>query len=411
MYSESVLLIAATTGYQTEAFRQAAERLQIPLLLATDRCHVLPDPWGDRAIPVRFEDPHASASLLLHSLERPPRGVVALGDAQARLAAQAAACWELPFHPLEATVAAADKWLARRRFEQAGLLVPRYACIEDHSRSPVGYPCVVKPTDLSASRGVIRVNDDSQFPSAVRRVQAILASPDVRRLHPACRIYAEEYIPGTEFAAEALMTYGSLRLLALFDKPDPLEGPFFEETIYVTPSRAPADIQQAIETTLAQACRALGLWHGPVHAEMRVNDRGVWILEVAARPIGGLCARALRFQPDITLEELLLLHAHDPHSVASLQRQAQASAVMMIPIPKSGVFQSASGEQQARSVPGIIDVVITAKPGQRLLQLPEGHSYLGFLFACADTPQEAESALRRAHSLLSFDIAQDLLLS
>jgi hypothetical protein len=217
----------------------------------------------------------------------------------------------------------------------------------------------------------------------------------------------EGYIPGPEFAVEGLVTRGEFQPLAIFDKPDPLEGPFFEETIYVTPSRQPAAVQRALLNTTAEAVRALGLRHGPVHAELRFNDHGAWILEAAARPIGGLCAHALRFEPDVPLEELILRHALG-EDVSGAHLADAASGVMMIPIPKGGIYESVDGLESARAVPGIDDLVITAKQGQLLVPLPEGASYLGFLFARGNSAAEIESALRQSHTALRFQIATAL---
>jgi hypothetical protein len=216
-------------------------------------------------------------------------------------------------------------------------------------------------------------------------------------------LLAEEYVPGLEVALEGLLTGGELHTLALFDKPDPLQGPFFEETIYVTPSRLPPAIQDALRTTTAAACGALGLTEGPVHAELRLNDDGPWVLEVAARSIGGLCSRTLRFGTGMTLEEIILRHALG-WPIATLERERRAAGVMMIPIPRAGRLDGVRGVDDAKAVPGIEDVVISAHLGQALVPLPEGWQYLGFIFARGDTPGGVEDALRIAHAQLSFEI-------
>jgi hypothetical protein len=262
---------------------------------------------------------------------------------------------------------------------------------------------------LSASRGVIRADDGLSFATAFDRVRRLLASPEVRELRDseADVIQIEEYIPGTEYALEGVLDNGVLRTLAIFDKPDPLEGPFFEETIYVTPSRVSGGIQRQIRETVERAVAAIGLHHGPVHAECRVNSRGVFILEVAARPIGGLCARSLRFEhPDrraIGFEEFLLRMAIG-ESMTEWQRERAAAAVMMVPIPRSGVYRGVDGVEEARAVPHVDEIQITAKADQQLLALPEGASYLGFIFARAAQPHEAERAVREAHARLRFTI-------
>jgi biotin carboxylase len=268
----------------------------------------------------------------------------------------------------------------------------------------VAFPCVLKPLALSASRGVIRANNVDQFIAAFRRIATLLQRDDVEVSGDAGQfLLAEQYVPGVEVALEGLLMAGALHTLALFDKPDPLEGPFFEETLYVTPSRLPADAQRAIERVAGAACAALGLTEGPVHAELRVNDAGPWVLEVAARSIGGLCSRTLRFGTGMSLEEIILRHALG-WPIASLTRERRPAGVMMIPIPRAGRLQAVRGTEAAGAVPGIEEVTITAHAGQDLVPLPEGWQYLGFIFARADTPDAVEAALRDAHARLTFDV-------
>ncbi len=406
--SRRLLLIGATTGYQTRVFAEAAERLGYELILATDRCHVLDDPWGDRAIPLRFEDPAGAAETI--AAQARVDGIVAVGDRPAYIAALAAERLAIPYNSPDSVAASRNKFLARERFRAAGLLVPEFHRIA-LAEGPEGasieacYPCVLKPLGLSASRGVIRADNPAEFVTAFRRIEKLLADPDIARLHEDQDRYlqVESFIEGREFALEGLLTHGRLRVLAIFDKPDPLDGPFFEETIYVTPSREdPSTVRAIIQTTEA-AVRSLGLSHGPIHAEMRVNATGVWMLEVAARPIGGLCARVLP-----GLEEVILRHAAgvDPGGLAM---RSPAAAVMMIPIPREGIYVNTGGLEAARAQPGIEDVIITAKQGQKLVPLPEGASYLGFIFARGETPDAVETALRNAHQQLDFEIAAALL--
>jgi biotin carboxylase len=411
-----VLLLATTTGYQTRMFADAAASMGVEVVYATDRCDHLDDPWQDGAIPVRFHEEWRSVDGVLKVLEAGPgSGVLVVGDRPSVMAAHIARLLNLPGHPPDAAVIARDKRLSRERFRSAGLLVPEFftvpAAIDPAKILPrVTFPVVLKPTVLSASRGVIRADDALSFLTAFNRVRRLLASTDVRELHDSESdvIQIESFIPGAEYALEGVMEDGSLHPLAIFDKPEPLDGPFFEESIYVTPSRAEAGVQRRIIDEIARAAKAIGLHHGPVHAECRVNERGVYVLEVAARPIGGLCAKALRFvapgQPSIGLEELLMRLAMG-QSIGEWQREPEASAVMMMPIPRSGVFKSVTGIEEAKAVPGVDNVLITAKPDQHLVALPEGSSYLGFVFAHGPTPEAAEQSVRAAHSHLRVEIA------
>jgi biotin carboxylase len=420
-----VLLLATTTGYQTRAFGDAAERLGVDLVFATDRCNVLEDPWQDAALAIRFHHESASIEAIARAaVEKPIDGVLALGDRPSLIAAATCEALNLAWHPVAGVTVARSKLRTRERLREAGLLVPWFRSIDlsDDPRSllPVDFPCVVKPIALSGSRGVMRADDEPSLVATFNRLRSLMKAPDIRGERTALHETAvvEGFIPGREFALEGLMTAGRLRTLAIFDKPDPLNGPFFEETIYVTPSLEPSCVQRPIIEAVARAAEAIGLRHGPIHAECRVNDTGVFVLEVAPRPIGGLCARVLRFvegdadlkarsTTPVSFEELLLRHAIG-QNVARYEREHGASAVMMIPIPRRGVLRSVAGLDQARAVPGVEDVRITAKPDQVLVPLPEGASYLGFIFARANEPAAAVAALRAAHRRLVLDIESEL---
>jgi hypothetical protein len=444
-----ILLAATTTGYQTRAFGDAADELGVELVFATDRCHVIDDPWRDAAVPIRFYDEDASvASILDVARMRPIDGVLAVGDRPTIIAARVAAALGLPWHSPDAVAAARHKLRTRERLRDAGLPVPWFCAFDLMSTSvptSVPYPCVVKPVALSGSRGVMRADDPASLGIAVERLRALMRSPEVRAERDEAHEVAlvERFIPGREYAIEAILHAGALHVLAVFDKPDPLDGPFFEETIYVTPPDAPPATIDVITRTIARAADALGLRHGPIHAECRVdatNGRAdVYVLEVAARPIGGLCARALRFErttspvripnpdsrlptsesqipnPDspiprsdsvIPLENLLLRHALG-ESPAGWRRERVASGVMMIPVPRRGMLRGVGGMDSARAVPHVVDVSITAKVDQRLVPLPEGASYLGFIFARADGVPDVDRALRDAHRCLRFTIDHD----
>jgi biotin carboxylase len=395
-----ILLLSTTTGYQAGAVLHAARELNMQVTLGTDRCHVLDDPWGDGALALRFEQPEQNAAIIAAQHAATPfDGLVAIGDAPAETAALAAQAVGIAFHTPQGARASRDKLLSRRILRDAGLLVPFFA--EAPAEGPPAdtpFPCVLKPGAMSASRGVIRADNPAEFRAAHRRISAMI--PDQKQTAPS--ILVESFVPGRELALEGIVEHGRLHTLAIFDKPDPLDGPYFEETIYVTPSRLEFAAQQEIVRTVASACHALGLCHGPIHAEVRWNERGAWVLEVAARPIGGLCARALRFGGS-TLETLILRHAAGD-SIAEFTRDRNAAGVMMIPIPGAGVYAGVDGVESALAVPGVTGLEITAKAGERLIPWPEGSSYLGFIFAEGETPEEAERALRTAHERLKFAI-------
>src|SRR5467141_610550 len=359
--SKRLLLFTGKLGYQTRSFEEAALKLGVQLVYVTDRCHQLEDPWGDRAIAVHFENPEVAAYTVMESLRgQNVDGVLALGDRPAVAAAYAARGLGIAYNHPAAVEACRSKLRMREIFRDAGLRVPWFRNFPIHptpepSLLGISYPCVLKPLSLSATQGVVRANNREEFLAAAARVRRLLESPEIHstREPNLDQMLLEGYIPGREVAVEGLLTDGQLRALAIFDKPDPLEGPYFEETIYVTPSRLPAAEQRAVEQCAREGARALGLSQGPIHAEFRINEHGSWPLEIAARPIGGLCARALRFLlgPEkelIRLEELLMRHALQLAGTDSL-REKLASGVMMIPVPTSGVLESVIGEDTARA--------------------------------------------------------------
>ena len=413
-----LLLFTGKLGYQTRSFEEAAKQLGVELVYVTDRCHQLEDPWNDRAIPVHFENAEAAAYTVMESVRGAGAsidGVLALGDRPAQAAAFAARGLGLRFHHPAAVEACRNKLRTREVLRDAGLLAPWFRAIRTHpvpepALLGITYPCVLKPLALSASQGVIRANTRDEFLAAADRIVRLLDTPEIRgtREPNLDRLLVEGYISGREVAVEGLMVEGELRVLAIFDKPDPLEGPFFEETIYVTPSHLGSAEQAAIERCTRSSARALGLSHGPLHAEFRVNDDGVWPIEVAPRPIGGLCSRALRFRSkggaeSMSLEELLLRHALDMLESDS-PREHSASGVMMIPVPSSGVLESVEGEEAARATPGITELIVTARLHDYVAAWPEGSSYLGFLFASGTKAEAVERALREAHAKLKFGL-------
>jgi biotin carboxylase len=420
-----VLLLSHTTGYQLRAFNEAAERLGIVLVFATDRCHRLDDPWQDRAVAVRFHDLDASVTAIAARARREPvHGLIAVGDRPVPLAARAARALGLDWHSVPGADASTDKRHSRAALALGGLPSPRFLTLPAAGAQPpaasIPFPVVLKPVGLSGSRGVIRADDQRQFADAFGRIRSLLARPQIRAARAGLEdeILVEEYVDGDEFAIEGVLTRGDLQVLALFDKPDPLTGPFFEETIYATPSTLPAARQAAVFEAVQRAAAALGLRHGPIHAECRVTPGGeVYVLEAAARPIGGLCSRVLTFaaagnagagkRTAASLEELLLRHAVG-EDVRAYSREPQGAAVMMIPIPERGMLRGVSGADEAAAVAGVTEVRITAKIGQLLEPLPEAGSYLGFIFARGETARDAERSVRDAHRRLAFDVARDI---
>jgi len=401
-----VLLVAPHNSYRIAPYLKAAQRIGVDMLIASPGRHSLVSEIAE-GVHIDLACPDAALQAMLAvAAARPITGVVGSDDSTVELASRAARALGLPHNPPLAAAYARRKDWARARLREAGLPVPRHRRI--HLDAPLTrqirglhFPCVAKPLSLSASRGVIRANDLDELRAACLRIRPILAElhdPEERS-----HVLVEEFVPGPELALEGMLEGGELKVLALFDKPDPLDGPFFEETYYVTPSRLPVPLQARIRERVAEACAAYGLREGPAHAEVRVHGGEAWLLELAARTIGGQCARLLRFGTGHGLEDIVLARAIG-RSLA-LEAEAGAAGVLMIPIPQAGVLRRVEGVLAAQKVPFIEEVEISVREGYELVPLPEGASYLGFIFARAPTPELAEQALRAAHARLRVVVA------
>jgi len=406
-----LLLLLPATTYRAEAFLEAARKLKLDVVVGSKRAAMLDDLGDAVFIPLNLHDlDEAVRSAVEFARTAPIDVVVGVDDHTTVVATAISAALGLPHNPVSAVAAARNKHRMRELLSGQGVPVPRFALfsVDDDPMTiaeKIAFPCVVKPISLSASCGVIRANNRDEFVAAFHRVATLLEKLGRETVgEGAGKILVEDFVPGREVALEGLLTDGELQVLALFDKPDPLNGPFFEETIYVTPSRLPEAVQREIASCAARAARALGLREGPVHGELRVSDRSVWVIEIAARSIGGRCSRTLRFAAGMSLEEVILRHALRM-DMPSLAREGRAAGVMMVPIPRAGMLEEVRGREEALAVPGIEDLEITAQPGDELVPLPEGTRYLGFLIARGKTPEAVETALRDAHSKLKFVIS------
>ncbi|MDH5659408.1 MAG: ATP-grasp domain-containing protein [Gammaproteobacteria bacterium] len=405
---DRVLVIAPHGSYRTAPFLQAAKRLNLDVLIASQGEHSIVSDYA-RGLHIDFSNEERAIDVILaEARNRNFTGIIGTDDATSELAAKVAAKLNLPHNPPQAVKIAQRKDLARLCLRTASINIPRFDVLTTEiplaqQETKVSFPAVIKPVALSASRGVIRVNTMPELEQAVDRIKSIMATE--LQIDKSVRetLLLEEFIPGKEVAIEAILHAGELDILTIFDKPDPLDGPFFEETYYLTPTSFPEEIQQEIKKIIQAACQAYGLEEGPIHAECRINEKGVWILEVAARTIGGMCGRLLSLGTEYSLEELVLLHAMGKRVEAKTMELA--AGVLMIPIPGAGILKRVEGLLDAQRIPYIKDISIEIRDGYELIPLPEGNSYLGFIFAEAPTAKEAEKALRDAHNSLNIVLA------
>ena len=395
-----LLLLLPAAGYANQDFIEAARRLGIELVACADYCHQLAAGWGlSPLMSVPFDQPELAVPQVLRALKQPVDAVLAADDNGAALAAQLRVALQLPGNAPEAVARLTDKLRFRQLQQTAGLLHPAFVAVHENdvnAAAALGFPLVVKARRLNASRGVIRADDPNQLARALRQVQRIQSR--VQRDADALGLLVETFIPGVEVALDAVLTHGELQVLAVFDKPDPLDGPYFEESLYITPSRLPDATQGALVAAVQRACVAAGVTEGVIHAEARINDAGVWLLEIAPRGIGGLCGRMLTATLGMDSAEIVLRHATG--LPLPIQTHAAAAGVMMIPIPVSGILRGVDGVSVASELPHITGIEITAQPGQLMAPPPEGAAYLGFIFSRATTPAKAEAALRAAHAVL-----------
>ena len=412
--SATVLLLIPSHSYRTSDFMRAASDLDISVIVGIDTEFII-NADQQNVIALNFSDPEEAAEAI--SEFRPDislDAILAVDDAGTLVAAKASQMLELPHNSVSSVELTRDKYALRVALSRSKLPSPGYKLFEatqsqdelEHIADSIEYPVVLKPRGLSGSQGVIRANTSIEFIDGFNRIKKILkleSSRDECDADLLTTILVEDYVPGPEFAIEGVLDKGNLTVLALFDKPDPLVGPFFEETIYVTPTSYPDDVQSQIISTVQSACGALGLTHGPVHAEVRLDGDKVFLIDLAGRSIGGQCARTLSFGSGLSLEEIILTHAVGD-DINQLNRESSAAGVMMIPIPAAGIFQKVSGVDRAEKISGIESVSIVPTSGDELIPLPDGNEYLGFIFAKGTTAQIVEKSLREAHNQLDFQI-------
>lgn len=404
-----VVLLLHSESYRSADFLQAARQLGADITVASDRRNPAAVDAEYGVLEIHLAEPDVAASAIVeYASEVAVDAIVAVDDQGVATAALACEELGLAYNPPAAVSATRNKADMRRRLQGHGVAQPGFHVVETVGEARtaadrLGYPVVIKPVSLSASQGVIRVDRADDVGATIERIRSIV---EARGRHQNEPLLVERFVPGVEVAVEGLVRGGSLEILAIFDKPDPLDGPYFEETIYVTPSRLSPATQASIRSVTTAAAKALGLAEGPIHAELRTRNETAWLLEIAARSIGGLCARALRFGLGVSLEQLILRHALQM-PIHDLALTDAAAGVMMLPIPRTGRLRAVRGVERAQAVDGIAGVEITIAPGQELVPLPEGSRYLGFVFGRGREPGEVEAALRAAHAELAFEITSN----
>ena len=406
--ADTVALIAANHSYRASDFLTAAEKCGVSIVLISDgQPDIVPD--KQRGLRVDLSRADAAYAIAQQLNANEIRSVIAPDESLLELAAQVSKLLRLTHNPISALQTSTNKYLARSKLRSDGLPVPDFQLIDVVDRTAIQgnqiqYPCVLKPLNMSASRGVIRANNDKEFEQALDRIRSILINEFGKNVKH--KVLVEQFVEGSEHVLEGYLNGDKLDTICIFDKPESLQGPYFEETYYVTPSRLSKYIQNEIRTIVLNACRSYGLLAGPVHAEIRVNDNKAWLIETAARSIGGDCSRLFELVTDSSLEEFILLK--------SLGKKVDCfnvnggAGVMMIPVPQNGILRRIEGVTEAQSCKHILDVRLDVREGEKLVCWPEGGKYPGYIYAKADTAEQVEFSLRLAYSKLKFVCMPDL---
>lgn len=397
------MLIAPSRSYRVASYINAARQLGYQILIVSDSEHSLVSSIAN-GITVDFQQQDSAYAIIVKSLRHQNiLAVIATDDLVVTLSSRVARRLGLPHNDPEATRLTYRKDLARIRLQQQGCNVPDYSvCPFDEMveySTKVSFPVVLKPLMLSGSRGVIRADNPQQFILAAKTIQRILTKQPCDE-YESQHFLIEQFLKGDEIAIDGFMQDGKFILLSLFDKPEPMNGPYFEESYYITPGRQSEQLQQDIIEEVSKCCRAYGLTHGPIHAEARITEKGIFLIEMASRTIGGQCAQLIEYVLAKKLEEIIIrLLCFEP---MQLQTNNQYAGVLMIPITQTGVLKRVEGLLQARQVKHVSNIEIHIQPGYELIPLPEGSSYLGFIFASADSFDKTWQALQQAHHLLKF---------
>ena len=401
-----------TSTYRASAFLEASKKLEISTIIGTDQPDILGHLNPGSSINLDYSKNNDSKKKIIEHINKfPIHGVLAIDEETLILGAIVADSLGLICHSMESVSTTRSKYELRKVLSEDGLRNPEFKLISSEENpklisKSISFPCVMKPTYLSGSRGVIRANNEKEFTNAYLRIKNILDEPEaiIRGKDEAKMLLIEEYIDGIEVAVEGIIVNGEFLPLTIFDKPEPLDGPFFEETLYVTPSRLPKSLQEKILEETKNASNAIQLTNGPVHAELRIDRNGdPWVIDIASRTIGGKCSRAIKFSDGITLESIILSHVLGK-KLPNIVPISSSSGVMMIPIPKSGVLKEVLGKEDALAIEGIEEIEITIPLGDKIVQLPEGDRYLGFIFASSKKSDETIEILKEAHKNLKFKI-------
>jgi len=405
MEDSAVILIIPSASYRTSAFITVVEKLDLKVLVISDKSQVFSGKYPDNLMIINFHHWKDRLDEISEWSERNGlKAVIGVDEESIVLAANLSNYLKVEHNPVESVLLTKDKYLMRFELKNARLNSPWFKRFSIHDSpnkiiNEISFPCVIKPTFLSASRGVIRVNTTKELAKGIKTINELLSLEEIRERggEQSDWILVEEYIPGKEVAIEGIVSESKLKVLAVFDKPEPPVGPTFEETIFVTPSILPEKTLYSLFKTAQNAVNALGIVKGPVHIEVRINSRGNYILECASRSIGGLCSKILEFQGGMSLEELIL-RSYLGRNVEKSKLTGSARGVMMMPTEKMGTLKEIRGVENALNVKGVIDLQITVKPGEKLEPLPKGDRYLGFIFAEDENQELVIKALKNAWS-------------
>lgn len=368
---------------------------------------------GLRPTTVAVQPPEQAIEQALRLHEQTSIGAVLGYEEDATLTvAHIAAALGLPAHPVAAAEAALDKPMMKQRFAAAGIPAADFIVAADEDEAVAwaeagGYPVVVKPCRGSASQGVIRANDEHTLRQAYRRLRRIIRDHELDNGgRPPSAHLVERYLPGSELSCELLLQYGAPEVITEFGKPLPLTGPYFEESIYLTPPALGAALRREVHELSMAAAKALGFYHGPAHCEIRLTPDGPKVLEIAGRLLGGACAGSFRDRLGEDLDALLLRSALGERiTLPAPADDAPTVGALMIPVPGEGRVVAVRGDDGARRVPGVRDVSLQTEPGEIVVPFPEQACYaVGFVSASGPDEAAVVGSLGQAAAQISLEL-------
>ncbi len=386
---KKLLLVIPENSYKSNDFVVAAEKLGIDFLIITDSEQVS-SKFSDTVIINKFD-----AELNKNNLKKlkDVTHVLPVDHSALKFSGYLVDLLEVKGNKLESINLSMNKYESRKIFNSLLDIKVNNEIIKNiddvNTFINKNGTSVLKPIYGTASKSVLKINNVEKNKEQIEKLMQDCFDQD---------LVIEEYIDGKEYALEGTIINSELKKIVIFDKPVEYKHPYFEESIYITPSELSSEAEKRVVSIVDKACKKIGLEDGPVHVEFKINENQIFIIEINPRMIGGLCSRCLSFGLfKVSLEEIIL-HAFMNNELKNIELLNNYVGVLMIPTPKSGKFISINKEE-LENIPNISNVEITVPEGSDLLEPPYGDKYLGFAFSQGIDKKTVNESLLTAMNL------------